>query len=80
MSVDQRSVRTAPLTAEEQALEGVKQAEAEASRGTSTRSSHVSSRVGFPVTDDAKRALQDLRSSDENLVQLVSQVLRVWFF
>ena len=62
----------APLTEEEQTLQGVKAAEAEASRGTTARSSHVSSGLSFPISDDALHALKDLSSGSDNLVQLVS--------
>ncbi|KAI9824966.1 MAG: Twinfilin-1 [Phylliscum demangeonii] len=60
----------APLTQEEQALESVKQAEAEASRGTSARSGHVSSALSFPVSNDAAAALRTLPESNQNLVLL----------
>ena len=62
----------APLTAEEQTLQGVKEAEAEASRGTNARSSHVSSGLSFPMSEDALAALKGLPGGQENLVQLVS--------
>jgi len=61
----------APLTQEEQALQGVKEAEADASRGTGARSSHVSSGVNFPISEEALRALKGLGGGSENLVQLV---------
>lgn len=61
----------APLTQEERALQGVKEAEAEASRGTGTRSSHVSSGVNFPIAEEALQALRGLEGGQENLVQLV---------
>lgn len=61
----------APLTQEERALQGVKEAEAEASRGTGARSSHVSSGVSFPISEEALLALRDLEGGRENLVQLV---------
>jgi twinfilin-like protein len=61
----------APLTQEERALQGVKEAEAEASTGTSTRSSHVSSGVTFPISEEAMQALRHLEFGEENLVQLV---------
>ena len=67
----------APLTNEEQTLQDVKKAEAEASRGTGARSSHVSSGVSFPMSEDARRALQGLMSASENLVQLVCYVVLV---
>lgn len=62
----------APLTQEERALQGVKEAEAEASRGTGARSSHVSSGVNFPISEEALQALRGLEEGGrENLVQLV---------
>jgi len=66
----------APLTDEEQTLQGVKEAEAEASRGTSTRSSHVSGGVSFPISDEAMEALKELGSATDNLVQLKIDVAR----
>jgi hypothetical protein len=64
------------LTEEEQTLESVRLAEAEASRGTTARSSHVSSGLAFPVTSEALDALRALAQADgadgaDNLVQLV---------
>lgn len=61
----------APLTEEEQILQGVKEAEAEASQGTSARSSHVSSGLSFPLSTAALAALKGLSEGQENLVQLV---------
>ena len=61
----------APLTEEEQTLQGVKAAEAEASTGTTSRSSHVSGPLSFPMSDAAKQALQSLPAGNDNLVRLV---------
>lgn len=62
----------APLTEEEQSLQSVKEAEAEASRGTTSRSSIVSAgRISFPISEDALQALHGLPSGGDNLVQLV---------
>ena len=61
----------APLTEEEQALRGIKNAEAEASCGTTARSSHVSSGLSFPIATDALNALRELAHSIDNLIQLV---------
>ena len=71
----------APLTEEEQTLQGVRDAEAEASRGTTARSSHVSSGLSFPMSEDALSALKSLSNGNDNLVQLVglSQVMRECF-
>ncbi|KAI9874988.1 MAG: Twinfilin-1 [Pleopsidium flavum] len=60
----------APLTQGEQALQGVKEAEAEESRGTGARSSHVRSGVKFPISEEALEALKGLEGGSENLVQL----------
>ncbi|KAI9675358.1 MAG: Twinfilin-1 [Caeruleum heppii] len=68
---DKHGELDAPLTQEEQSLQDVKEAEAQESRGASARSSHVSSGVSFPITDDALQALRALEGSDDNLVQLV---------
>ena len=62
----------APLTEEERSLQSVKEAEAEASRGTTSRSSMVSAgRINFPISEDALQALNNLPSGADNLVQLV---------
>ena len=63
--------RKAPLTEEEQTLESVRQAEAEASTGTTARSSHVKNSLAFPVSDQAREALRELARGTDNLVQLV---------
>ena len=68
---DEHGEIQAPLTQEERALQGVKEAEAEESRGTGARSSHVSSGVNFPISEEALQALRDLGDGRENLVQLV---------
>jgi len=65
------AAKAAPLTEEEAALQGVKEAEAEASRGTSSRASHVSSGVSFPISDHALEALRQLESTQNGLVQLM---------
>ncbi len=63
----------APLTEEEQSLQEIKDAEADASRGTSARSNHVStdSKVELLIDDDALDALKSLNGGSHNLVQLV---------
>ena len=68
-------IRKAPLTEEEEALQGIKQAEAEESIGTSSRSSHTSSGVNFPLTNEALQALKELGGGGGNLVQLVQPPL-----
>lgn len=72
---DERFSRKAPLTEEEKTLEDVRQAEAEASQGTSARSSHIKHGLNFPVSQEATTALSNLMESDENLVQLVYMYL-----
>lgn len=72
---DKHGELTAPLTEEERALQGVKAAEAEESRGTTSRSSHVSSGLSFPVSMDALESLRKLKVGGDNLVQLVSRMV-----
>jgi hypothetical protein len=64
--------RKAPLTEEEETLQKVKDAEAEASRGTAARSSHIDDHFGPPMANDAADALKGLGYGTYNLVQLVS--------
>lgn len=61
----------APLTEEEQALQGVKEAEAEASRGTGHRASHLSGHTTLSISEEGLRALKELPSGGNNFVQLV---------
>ena len=68
---DKHGELQAPLTEEEQTLQGVKAAEAEASMGTTSRSSHVSGSLSLPMSDAARQALKDLLTGNDNLVQLV---------
>ena len=65
----------APLTDQESSLLGIQKAEAELGRGTTGRSSHVSSGLKFAISDVAMEALRGLGTSDHNLVQLVSVLL-----
>ncbi|KAI9837708.1 MAG: hypothetical protein M1819_006641 [Sarea resinae] len=67
---DAHSALKPPMTEEEESLQNVKEAEAEASRGTTSRTSHVSSGVGFPIAEAAAEALKALESGEDNLVQL----------
>ncbi|KAI9841057.1 MAG: Twinfilin-1 [Sclerophora amabilis] len=67
---DRHGELKAPLTEGEETLQSVRAAEAEESRGTSAKSSHVSSGVAFPITDEALQALKGLETGSENLVQL----------
>ena len=68
---DKHGELKAPLTEEEQTLRGVKEAEAEASMGTTSRSSHVGGPLSFPLADPARQALKALPEGADNLVQLV---------
>ena len=72
---DKHGELKAPLTEEEQSLERVKEAEAEASTGTTARSSHVKGPLTFPLSAAAQQALEGLPSSSDNLVQLVSKYI-----
>lgn len=66
-----RVCRPAPLTEEEQTMQMVREAEYEASTGTSSRKSHVSSGIKFPVSVEAIEALSNLTSGGFiTLVQL----------
>ncbi|MCJ1385730.1 Twinfilin-1 [Xylographa soralifera] len=73
---DKHGELQAPLTEEEQTLQGVKEAEAEAGRGTTSRSSHVSSGLSFPMSGEALSALKALTEGGDNLVQLMIDVGR----
>jgi twinfilin-like protein len=73
------NTRKAPLTEEEEALQSIKQAEAEVSVGTSSRSSHTSSGINFPLTNEALQALKGLEGGRDNLVQLVRGLLGIRF-
>ena len=74
---DKHGELKAPLTEEEQTLQGVNEAEAEASMGTTSRSSHVSGSLSFPISDGARQALVALPSGNDNLVQLVYHALHL---
>jgi twinfilin len=73
---DKHGELKAPLTEEEQTLERVKAAEEAESRGTSSRSSHVSSGVAFPISNEGLAALKGLESGADNLVQLKIDVAK----
>ena len=65
-------LRPAPLTEEERLLKEVRDLEAEASCGTSSRKSHVSSGIAFPLSPEAQFALKSLHTATAyNLIQLV---------
>jgi len=61
----------APLTEEEQALQGVKAAEADASQGTGHRASHLSGHMTLSISEEGLRALKELPCGGNNFVQLV---------
>ncbi|MCJ1314609.1 Twinfilin-1, partial [Agyrium rufum] len=69
---DKHGEGDAPLTEEEKSLKGISDATAEISRGTTSRSSHVSSGLVFPISESALQSLKQLPSGRHNLVQLVS--------
>lgn len=71
---DEHGRLEAPLTEEEKAAKGVREAEAaEGSAGTTGRKGHVSSGLGLPVSSAAVDALRNLgRGEGGSLVQLVS--------
>ena len=70
---DMSSEPKAPLTDEEQNLKDIKEAEAEASQGTTARSNHYTpGRLTLPISMSALQVLRDLPSGSDNLVQLVS--------
>ena len=65
------ALRPVPLTEEERLLKEVRDLETEASRGTSSRRSHVSSGIAFPLSSEAQFALKSLHTAtDYNMVQL----------
>ena len=63
---------SAPLTEEERNLEGIREAEAKESMGTSVRRGHVSNGLSMPISEEAVAALKSLQAGGENIVQLVS--------
>ncbi|KAH0536815.1 hypothetical protein FGG08_006348 [Glutinoglossum americanum] len=73
---DKHAETKAPLTEEEEVLQSIKQAEAGASVGTSSRSSHVSSGISFPLTNEALQALKGVEGGGDNLVQLKLDIQR----
>lgn len=68
---DRHGQQEAPLTEEEQTLQRVKEAEAEASHGTTSRNSHANHHLNIPLSDAALQALKELPTGSNNLVQLV---------
>ncbi|KAK9366103.1 hypothetical protein V1509DRAFT_611901 [Lipomyces kononenkoae] len=64
-----------PLTEEERALRSVREVEAkEGLAGTTTRKSHVSSGLTFPISSDAETALAGMNGQDYNVIVLVIDV------
>lgn len=74
----------APLTEEEEGLQGIKEAEARESGGTAARKSHVSSAVGLQAGEGLVDALQGLKRDgcEGELVMVVSLSIffRLLFF
>ena len=68
---EQHNDLKAPLTDEEQALQGFRDAEAETSQGASAKSSYVGNGLTLPVSTEALQALRRVQGAPENLVQLV---------
>ncbi|KAF8455390.1 hypothetical protein BGX38DRAFT_1267313 [Terfezia claveryi] len=68
---DAHGAKPSPLTEEERHLKDVRDLEAENSRGTSSRKSHVSSGIAFPLSPEAQFMLKSLHTATtHNLVQL----------
>lgn len=64
----------APLTEEEEVLKGVKNAEAEAQRGTAAKRAHFGTGASLGIELEVRRTLGNLREgSGDNLVQLVRE-------
>ena len=70
---DAHTALKAPLTQEEESLQGVRQAEAEARGGKEGRQLETGGKLTMPITDEARVALKDLKNGRPgSLVQLVS--------
>ena len=69
---DASGARQAPVTEEEEALKGVKDAEAEAKGGTEARRLETGGKLSMSISPDAQKALEDLKQEKvHNLVQVV---------
>ena len=64
----------APLTEEEQTLQGVKEAEAEARGGTAGRKLETGGHLAINLSPEAREALEAFNESGENLLQLVQSM------
>ena len=73
---DAHGALKAPLTEEEESLQGVKEAEAEARGGTKGRRLETGGRLSVGISADARGALEEFRDGDAqgNLLQLVCLV------
>ncbi|KAK0511462.1 hypothetical protein JMJ35_006035 [Cladonia borealis] len=60
----------APLTEEEQTLQGIKEAEAEAQGGTAGRKLETGAHFSLNLNPDARSALEAFNDTEENLLQL----------
>ena len=67
----------APLTEEEQTLQGIKEAEAEAQGGTAGRKLETGAHFSLNLSSDARSALEAFDDGDENLLQLVHQTIQL---
>ena len=61
----------APLTEEEQTLQGIKEAEAEAQGGTAGRKLETGAQFSLNLNAEARSALEAFNDAEENLLQLV---------
>ena len=64
----------APLTEEEQTLQGVKEAEAEARGGTAGRKLETGGQLAINLSPEAQEALEAFNSGEDNLLQLVRTI------
>lgn len=65
----------APLTEEEQTLQGVKEAEAEARGGTAGKRLETGGHLAINLDADAMKALETFNEGTDNLLQLVCQTV-----
>lgn len=66
----------APLTEEEESLQGIKEAEAEVRGGTAGRRLETGGHLSITVNDEARRALKIFKENRDNILQLVTSI---WF-
>ena len=67
----------APLTEEEQTLQDIKEAEAEAQGGTAGRKLETGAQFSLNLNSDARSALEAFNDAEENLLQLVHQAIQL---